>query len=121
MEDLIAFFKLLPNMTKQFSVTAGVLHASFQQKNYMMVYQILHSFFTMREPAYLGWLHENIGKSVAVRTVAGGVAVDRLGADLPGQTCEADRSVHAGRFPRRRGTHPLTTAFDCDGAAVHHR
>ena len=54
MEDLIAFFKLLPNMNKQFSVMAGVSHASFQQKNYMMVYQILHSFFTMPEPAYLG-------------------------------------------------------------------
>jgi pimeloyl-ACP methyl ester carboxylesterase len=54
LDDLINFYKLLPNMNKQFSVMAGISHASFQQKNYMMVYQILHSFFTMPEPAYLG-------------------------------------------------------------------
>jgi len=45
---------LLPNMNKQFSVMRGISHASFQQKNYMMVYQILHSFFTMPEPVYKG-------------------------------------------------------------------
>ncbi len=54
LDDLIDFFRLLPNMNKQFSVMAGISHASFQQKNYMMVYQILHSFFTMPEPAYKG-------------------------------------------------------------------
>jgi len=54
MDDLIDYFKLLPNMNKQFSVMAGISHASFQQKNYMMVYQILHSFFTMPEPFYKG-------------------------------------------------------------------
>ena len=54
MDDLINFYKLLPNMNKQFSVMRGISHASFQQKNYMMVYQILHSFFTMPEPAYKG-------------------------------------------------------------------
>ena len=54
MDDLIDFYKLLPNMNKQFSLMAGISHASFQQKNYMMVYQILHSFFTMPEPAYKG-------------------------------------------------------------------
>ena len=54
LDDLIAFYKLLPNMNKQFSVMAGISHASFQQKNYMMVYQILHSFFTMPEPSYKG-------------------------------------------------------------------
>lgn len=54
LDDLIAYFKLLPNMNKQFSVMAGISHASFQQKNYMMVYQILHSFFTMPEPVYRG-------------------------------------------------------------------
>ena len=54
LDDLLAFFKLLPNMNKQFSVMAGISHASFQQKNYLMVYQILHSFFTLAEPAYRG-------------------------------------------------------------------
>ncbi len=54
LDDLINFYKLLPNMNKQFSVMAGISHASFQQKNYKMVYQILHSYFTMPEPVYLG-------------------------------------------------------------------
>ena len=54
LDDLIDFYKLLPNMNKQFSVMAGISHASFQQKNYMMVYQILSSFFTMPEPVYKG-------------------------------------------------------------------
>jgi alpha-beta hydrolase superfamily lysophospholipase len=54
LDDLIEFFKRLPNMDKQFSVMAGISHASFQQKNYMMVYRILHSFFTLPEPAYRG-------------------------------------------------------------------
>ena len=54
LDDLIDYFKLLPNMNKQFSVMAGVSHASFQQKNYLMVYDILHAFFRMREPLYKG-------------------------------------------------------------------
>jgi pimeloyl-ACP methyl ester carboxylesterase len=54
MDDLLAFFKLLPNMNKQFSVMAGISHASFQQKNYMMVYHILHAFYAMQEPVYKG-------------------------------------------------------------------
>lgn len=54
MADLMNYFMLLPNMNKQFSVMRGISHASFQQKNYMMVYQILHSFFTMPEPEYKG-------------------------------------------------------------------
>ena len=54
LDDLIDFYKLLPNMNKQFSIMAGISHASFQQKNYLMVYHLLHSFFTLPEPAYLG-------------------------------------------------------------------
>ena len=53
-EDLIAFFAKLPNPDKQFSVMAGISHASFQQKNYMMVYHILYSFFAQPEPIYRG-------------------------------------------------------------------
>jgi len=53
-EDLLEFFKRLPNPDKQFSVMAGISHASFQQKNYLMVYHILHSFFTQPEPLYRG-------------------------------------------------------------------
>ena len=29
-------------------------HASFQQKNYELVYHILHSFFAQPEPVYRG-------------------------------------------------------------------
>jgi pimeloyl-ACP methyl ester carboxylesterase len=51
-DDLIDFFKLLPNPDKQFTVLSGISHASFQQKNYLMVYDILHGYFTRREPSY---------------------------------------------------------------------
>jgi len=53
-EDLLEFFATLPNPDKQFSVMAGISHASFQQKNYLMVYHILHSFLTQPEPEYRG-------------------------------------------------------------------
>jgi pimeloyl-ACP methyl ester carboxylesterase len=53
-DDLIEFFKRLPHPDKQFSVMAGISHASFQQKNYLMVYHILHAYFTQPEPAYVG-------------------------------------------------------------------
>ena len=53
-DDLIDFWKRLPNPDKQFSVLAGVSHASFQQKNYLMVYHILHAYFTQPASAYLG-------------------------------------------------------------------
>ncbi len=53
-DDLIAFFGRLPNPDKQFAVMAGISHASFQQKNYLMVYHILHSFFSQPEPVYKG-------------------------------------------------------------------
>ena len=51
-DDLIEFFKRLPNPDKQFTVMAGISHASFQQKNYLMVYHLLHAYFTQPEPAY---------------------------------------------------------------------
>ena len=54
LNDLIEFYKKLPNNDKQFSVMAGISHASFQQKNYLMAYHILHSFFTQPEPLYRG-------------------------------------------------------------------
>jgi pimeloyl-ACP methyl ester carboxylesterase len=53
-DDLVEFFKRLPNPDKQFTVMAGISHASFQQKNYLMVYHILHSFFSQPEPLYRG-------------------------------------------------------------------
>ena len=53
-DDLTEFFKKLPNPDKQFAVMAGISHASFQQINYLLVYHILHSFFTQPEPIYRG-------------------------------------------------------------------
>jgi len=54
LDDLLAFYRLLPNPDKQFIVMPGISHASFQQKNYLMVYHILHAFFTQPEPVYRG-------------------------------------------------------------------
>jgi pimeloyl-ACP methyl ester carboxylesterase len=51
-DDLLQFFKLLPHPDKQFTVLNGISHASFQQKNYRMVYQILHAYFTQPAPVY---------------------------------------------------------------------
>ena len=52
-DDLVEFFRRLPSADKQFSVMAGISHASFQQKNYKTVYHILHAYFTMPQPAYV--------------------------------------------------------------------
>lgn len=54
LDDLLAFFKRLPNPDKQFKVMPGISHASFQQKNYLMVYHILHAFISQPEPMCRG-------------------------------------------------------------------
>jgi alpha-beta hydrolase superfamily lysophospholipase len=54
LEDLLEFFTKLPNPDKQFTVMPGISHASFQQINYLMVYHILHAWFTRPEPVYRG-------------------------------------------------------------------
>ena len=53
-DDLVEFFKHLPNPDKQFAVMPGISHASFQQINYLVVYHILHSFYTQPEPIFRG-------------------------------------------------------------------
>lgn len=53
-DDLIEFFKRLPNPDKQFAVMPGIAHASFQQKNRVMVRHILASFFAQPDPVYVG-------------------------------------------------------------------
>jgi pimeloyl-ACP methyl ester carboxylesterase len=53
-EDLAKFFAKLPNPDKQFTVMPGISHASFQQKNYALVYHILLSFLTQPRPVYRG-------------------------------------------------------------------
>jgi pimeloyl-ACP methyl ester carboxylesterase len=54
LDDLLAFFKRLPNPDKQLAIMPGISHASFQQKNYALVYHILGSFFSQPEPIYRG-------------------------------------------------------------------
>jgi pimeloyl-ACP methyl ester carboxylesterase len=54
MEDLLNFFAKLPNPDKQFSVMSGISHASFQQKNYMLVFHIMACFFAQPAPVYRG-------------------------------------------------------------------
>jgi pimeloyl-ACP methyl ester carboxylesterase len=51
-DDLLEFFRRLPSPDRQFSVMPGISHASFQQKNHLIAYHILHAFFTHPEPAY---------------------------------------------------------------------
>ncbi len=53
-EDLLAFYARLPHPDKQFSVMEGISHASFQQKNYLTAYHLLHGFFTMPPLVYRG-------------------------------------------------------------------
>jgi pimeloyl-ACP methyl ester carboxylesterase len=54
LDDLLKFFERLPNPDKHFAVMPGISHASFQQKNYQLVYHILWSFFTQPTPVYRG-------------------------------------------------------------------
>jgi pimeloyl-ACP methyl ester carboxylesterase len=51
-QDLVKFFEALPNPDKQFAVMPGIAHASLQQKNYMIMLHILHSFFSQPDPIY---------------------------------------------------------------------
>jgi alpha-beta hydrolase superfamily lysophospholipase len=53
-DDLVEFFRRLPHPDKQFAVMPGISHASFQQKNYLGVYHIVHAFFAQPEPVYRG-------------------------------------------------------------------
>jgi pimeloyl-ACP methyl ester carboxylesterase len=50
--DLLKFFEKLPHNDKQFTVMEGISHASFQQKNYAMVYDILAAFLDRTPPVY---------------------------------------------------------------------
>ena len=54
LDDLIRFFVRLPNADKHFAVMPSIAHASFQQKNYQLVYDILYGFFTQSDPVYRG-------------------------------------------------------------------
>ncbi|MBC7799487.1 MAG: alpha/beta fold hydrolase [Gemmatimonadaceae bacterium] len=53
-DDLIEFYKHLPNPDRQFAMMPGISHASFQQKNFELVYHILYGFFSQPDPVYRG-------------------------------------------------------------------
>jgi pimeloyl-ACP methyl ester carboxylesterase len=53
-DDLLDFFKLLPNPDKQFAVMPGISHASFHCRNYELSLHILLGFFSQPEPVYRG-------------------------------------------------------------------
>lgn len=53
-DDLVEFFRRLPNPDKQFAVMPGIAHASFNQKNYLIVYHIVEAFFSQPDPVYRG-------------------------------------------------------------------
>lgn len=51
-EDLIEFFKLLPNPDKQFAVMPGISHASLQMKNFEIVFHLIERFFSQPDPVF---------------------------------------------------------------------
>jgi pimeloyl-ACP methyl ester carboxylesterase len=53
-DDLVEFFKRLPNPDKQFAVMPGIAHGSFTQKNHQIVQHILAAFFSQPDPVYVG-------------------------------------------------------------------
>jgi pimeloyl-ACP methyl ester carboxylesterase len=54
LDDLLEFFRRLPSADKQFVVMPGIAHASFQQKNFALAYDVLASFFARSDPVYRG-------------------------------------------------------------------
>ena len=52
LDDLLEFFKRLPNPDKHFAVMPGMAHSTFQQKNNALALHILASFFDQPEPIY---------------------------------------------------------------------
>jgi pimeloyl-ACP methyl ester carboxylesterase len=53
-DDLVEFFKLLPNPDKQLVVRPGSAHSSLHEKNYKTVFHMILAFFTQPAPLYLG-------------------------------------------------------------------
>jgi pimeloyl-ACP methyl ester carboxylesterase len=58
-DDLLEFFKRLPNADKEFAVMPDIAHGSFTQMNYMRPYHLLYTFLTRPEPIH----REKSGKS----------------------------------------------------------
>ena len=52
LEDLVDFFKLLPNSDKQFVIMPGSAHSSLHEKNYRTVFHLILGFLTQPEPVF---------------------------------------------------------------------
>jgi pimeloyl-ACP methyl ester carboxylesterase len=53
-EDLLDFFRLLPNPDKEFVVMPGIAHAAGTSKNYMRFYDAMLTFFSRPETVFKG-------------------------------------------------------------------
>jgi len=53
-DDLLEFFKRLPNPDKTFAMMPYMSHASLQLKNYRIIHHILANWFAQPEPVYRG-------------------------------------------------------------------
>ncbi|MBI3128304.1 MAG: alpha/beta fold hydrolase [Candidatus Tectomicrobia bacterium] len=53
-EDILEFFRRLPNPDKQIAVMPGIAHASLQEKNRMIVFHHIERFFGQPGPVYKG-------------------------------------------------------------------
>ena len=54
LDDLVEFFRLLPNPDKQFVMMPGIAHASLQEKNHGIVFHLIERFFSQPAPVYKG-------------------------------------------------------------------
>jgi pimeloyl-ACP methyl ester carboxylesterase len=53
-EDVLEFFRLLPNPDKEFVFLPGVAHTAGTAKNYLRFYSAVLSFFARPEPVFVG-------------------------------------------------------------------
>ena len=53
-DDLIEFFKLLPNPEKHFAVMPGSAHSSLHEKNFRSTFHVIVSYFSQPDPVYVG-------------------------------------------------------------------
>ncbi|MBX9773406.1 MAG: alpha/beta hydrolase [Xanthobacteraceae bacterium] len=53
-EDLLEFFKLLPNPDKEYVMMPGIAHAAATSKNYLRFYDAAYTFFSRPEAVFKG-------------------------------------------------------------------
>jgi pimeloyl-ACP methyl ester carboxylesterase len=53
-DDLLEFFRLLPNADKQFIVIPGAAHSGLHGKNFRTNFHVMQSYWSQPDPVYLG-------------------------------------------------------------------